>query len=465
MGFALCIGLALGTASMYKAAAVQDDQVTDARVEMLAKTILQSVVAEFDHPHQVPRDPVPFKASLHFAEGGHQYQIWTNNGSTLLASHKAVRAQPLLPVSYTGYREVFINGTYYCAFSAATEDRSFIVQVAQPTPSRVVPLRWLAIEYFALALIPFAAILCLNRFLLKKSFHPIQAVIENLRLRSPDDATPIDVKDTPKEISPLVQSLNTHLQRMGHALSVQSRFTSVAAHELKTPLAGVRAQAQLANQAQDPEHIKAALRLVMHGVDASSRIIDQLMDFHHVASFGDLDAWWSEVTDLVRIRQLAWAEIQPRAEAKNIKLTLVFDIDEMRGHEFAIWTLLRNLLENAVKYTPTGGRIDVRIKQLDLRVVLTVDDSGPGIAAELRQRAMEKFDRLGRRGGDGVGLGLSIVASVATMHQALLELEDSPLGGLRVVVQFHATDVSDRSGKDRPFLINAKEPGWNASRP
>ncbi|QCB45679.1 hypothetical protein E5678_06370 [Hydrogenophaga sp. PAMC20947] len=465
VGLALSIGLVLGSVSMYQAAVAQDDQITDARVEMLAKTILQSAVAELDHPHQIESDSAPFKVPPHFAGGSHQYQIWTNNGTTLLASHKAPKTQPLLPVSYTGYREVLIDGTYYCAFSAATEDRTFIVQVAEPTPSRIVPFRWLATEYLALALIPFAAILLFNRFMLRKSFRPIEAVVENLRCRSPDDATPIDAQNTPSEIAPLVQSLNAHLQRMGLALSVQSRFTSAAAHELKTPLAGVRAQAQLAIQAKDPEHVRDALRSVMLGVDASSRIIDQLMDFHHVASFGDPGDWRSEVTSLAKIRQLAWADIQPRAKAKNIKLRMMFDIDEMRGHEFAIWTLLRNLMENAVKYTPANGRIDVRIKQRDLRVVLTVDDSGPGIAAELRHRAMEKFDRLGRRGGDGVGLGLSIVASVASMHQAVLELQDSPLGGLRVLVQFHATDVSDRSGKDEAFLINLKETGWSSNRP
>jgi signal transduction histidine kinase len=461
----LCIGLVVGSVSMYHAASMQDDEVIDERVELLAKNILQAVVADFDRPHQAATPPPDFAAARPIETGIHHYQIWTNNGTQLLRSYKASRNTPFLPVTYTGYREILLDGIAYCVYSAATSDRSFIVQVAEPTPKRKIDTGWLVSEYLAVALIPFSLILLFNRFILRRSFQQIEAVARNLNHRSPADARQIEIEAMPREIEPLVISLNDHLQRMGHALSVESRFTSIAAHELRTPLAGIRAQAQLATRASNPEDLRDALNSVLRGVDASSRVIEQLIDLHRIESLNDTDAWRSEVADLDNIRQQLWSEYAPRAKAKNIKLTMAFDIAKMRGHEFAILTLMRNLIGNALQYTPVDGKVDVRIKQRDFRVVLRVDDSGPGIPAKDRQHALEKFDRLGRRGTDGVGLGLSIVSNVATLHQAVVDLRESLLGGLQVEVQFHGTDISDQSGKDQAFLITTEGSLWNAGPP
>lgn len=442
---ALCIGLAVGSVSMYHAAAMQDDEVIDQRVELLAKNILQSVVADSDRPHSAAQVLPTLKAPHPVETGLHHYQIWLNSGERLLMSYKAPQDKPFLPFSYSGYREILMDGVSYCVYSAATPDRSFIVQVAEPSPNREIDGGWLVTEYLAVALLPFSLILLFIRFILKKSFQPIEALANNLKRRSPADATQIGLESMPREIEPMVKSLNEHLQRMGHALSVESRFTSVAAHELRTPLAGIRAQAQLASQASNPEHLRDALNSVLRGVDASSRIIDQLIDIHRLESLEDTNAWRTKVADLDRIQQQIWLAFGPRAEARHIQLTVAFDIAKMRAHEFGILTLLSNLIANAIQYTPAGGKVNVRIKQHDFRVVLRVDDSGPGISAKDRLQAMEKFNRLGRRGNDGVGLGLSIVSNVATLHQAVVELQQSPLGGLRVEVQFHGSDLSDQT--------------------
>ena len=462
---ALCIGLAVGTVSMYKAAVVQDDKLTDQRVEQLAKTILKRLAEQLEKQDRSENYTRVHNASRYFATDEHRYQVWVDRGAKLLASHRSPISRSYLPVDYVGYREVLINGIHYCAFSVATADRSLIVQVAEPTPSRMIPFGWLTSEFLKFALIPFSTILLFNSLLLKRFFRPIEAVANDLNLRSPTDAKQIPIGRLPQEITPLVQSLNAHLHRMDQALATESRFTSVAAHELKTPLAGIRAQAQLASQADNPRELQQALHGVMRGVDASSRVVDQLIDLHHLDSLGDPHAWQSQITNLTRIREQAQAEFQPRADAKGIKLKMVFDINQMHGFEFAIWTMLRNLIGNAINYTPEGGKVEVRIKQRDLRIVMSVDDSGPGIAPQNRERSLKKFDRLGRHGSDGVGLGLSIVANVATTHQALLELEDSLLGGLRVVVQFHCTAVFEESGQDPAFYITAAGSWSSAGRP
>jgi signal transduction histidine kinase len=462
---ALITGLAVGSFSMYKAAAVRDDQVIDERVELLASSILKSIEAEGLEMNQASFASEA-KSRVGSPETGiHSYQVWTNQGTRLLRSHRAPMSSPLLPVNYTGYRELLINGTAYCAFAAATADRSIVVQVAEPTPERKVQIGVLASEFLAVALLPFVLILGGIRLILKKSFQPVDAVVNNISLRSPVDATPIQVENPPREVLPLVHSLNTHLRRLSHALSIESRFTSVAAHELKTPLAGIRAQAQMANKARNPDELRDSLAGVMQGVDATSRLIDQLIALHQVESTAGTDTWRGRIVDLPAIHRQAITEFQAKADAKGIKLKIVFDIESMHGFEFAIWTLLRNLIGNAIQYTPAEGRVDVRIKRRDFRIILTVDDSGPGIQAETRSRAFEKFDRLGRRGGDGVGLGLSIVANVADLHQAVVELQDSPTGGLRVEVQFHGDgEANETSPEDLPPFTGAMN-RWSEDRP
>jgi len=131
-------------------------------------------------------------------------------------------------------------------------------------------------------------------------------------------------------------------------------------------------------------------------------------------------------------------DIGPRMTGKRITCDVRFMVVALEGHHFAVSVLLRNLLANALLYSPVGGRIAVQSEALADTVVLSVDDSGPGIAPHDRERAFERFNRLGQTKTEGVGLGLAIVLSVVELHRARIELLDSPLGGLRVQVTFRA---------------------------
>jgi signal transduction histidine kinase len=137
-------------------------------------------------------------------------------------------------------------------------------------------------------------------------------------------------------------------------------------------------------------------------------------------------------------------EVRSLAESKGVKVASRFVTDEVRGIDFIVYLMLRNLVSNAILYAPKGGRVDVFTQEQDQHLILTVDDSGKGIPADAREKAFERFNRLDHHGADGVGLGLSIVAQVVSLLRAKIQLLDSPLGGLRVQVTFDRAVYEDR---------------------
>jgi two-component system OmpR family sensor kinase/two-component system sensor histidine kinase QseC len=233
-----------------------------------------------------------------------------------------------------------------------------------------------------------------------------------------------------------LQSLDFLVSRISHARTVENNFTAVAAHELRTPLAGIRAQAQIASKARDQEELQEALDSVLIGVDKAKKVVEQLIDLAKVESTGD-DIEWSKLPiRLSTIYEQVMEELTPVAVSRKVNLKVAFEGDHINGLDFAIYILLRNLIANAILYCPLGGSVNVQTQRQGDDVILTIDDTGPGIPVEARANAFEKFNRLGKNGPDGVGLGLSIVAQVAELHKAKIDLLTSPLGGLRAQVVF-----------------------------
>jgi signal transduction histidine kinase len=210
---------------------------------------------------------------------------------------------------------------------------------------------------------------------------------------------------------------------------------------MRTPLGGLRAHAQLATFATSPEELQDALKSLMVGADRAAHLIDQLLDLARIESLGGESGAVHEAIDLDEVWQGLLHELAPRAAKRQIALAMEFSAPAVSGHGFALSLLLRNLVTNAINYTPPGGRVRVSSALQDSGaqvVLLRVDDSGPGIPAHERERAFERFNRLGQTKIEGVGLGLSIVLSVVKLQDARIQLLDSPLGGLRVQVALAA---------------------------
>ncbi|MEO6271400.1 MAG: ATP-binding protein, partial [Lautropia sp.] len=260
--------------------------------------------------------------------------------------------------------------------------------------------------------------------------------------RAADDLSPVSEAGLPDEVRPLVHELNLLLGRVRTAFEAQRNFVADAAHELRSPLAALSLQVQSLRRAGDDAGREIAATRLAAGIERASRLIEQLLMLaRQEASVAT--GVKSDRVELLGIVRHEVAEMTQVARRRNIDLGVVEDSSqvEVEGHSDALAILLRNLLDNAVKYTPPGGTVDVGIVMAADRATLQVEDSGPGIAPDLRERALARFDRSGHAaaGAAGSGLGLAIAKAIADRHGAELKLGRSDrLGGLKVEVIFPA---------------------------
>lgn len=435
---ALFASLLFGGLAMYWAANFEEEQMLDARLEHLGATVLSIVEEELgatDTAGTLRRRALKTRPSAALL---YRYQVWARDGTLVLRSHEAPADRPLMPLERLGFDSVLIEGEEYRTFSLPSKNKGYVIQVAENTGERMAQTGLATFYYVGFLLLPLGLVFGATGLMLRRSLHSIDTMADQLRHRNPLDLTPVQVADPPRELLPILRAVDTLFARVGHALSVERRFTSVAAHEMRTPLAGLRAHAQLATRAGSPQELQDSLQSVMLGADRAAHLVDQLLDLARIESLVDDSGVQLDDVFLSDLYQELMRDLGPRCQRRRQSVVARFEVPALRGHAFALSLLLRNLISNAIHYTPEGGSVEVAALVQGAAVLLRVDDSGPGIAARERERAFERFNRLGQRTVDGVGLGLSIVLSVVELHSARIELLDSPLGGLRVQVQFSA---------------------------
>lgn len=257
---------------------------------------------------------------------------------------------------------------------------------------------------------------------------PLDAFADQVRDRSEENLAPLDETAAPSELRGVAHALNGLMARLQVVLERERDFVSNAAHELRTPLTAIRAQVEVL-ESDVPERARPRFANILGATDRASRLITQLLDVTRSQSI-DLSQNPGSRIDLVGLAQLVLAELAPSANARNVEISLESPHAAMvTTHPELLMIVLRNLIENAVKYAASPGRVVVTVVAADL----LVEDDGPGLSAEAFGRAFERFQRLGRSGGDGVGLGLSIVAELCRrMNVAVDRLEPGALGGLRI---------------------------------
>jgi len=377
-------------------------------------------------------------------------QIWTADGTRIYASHPGL-ALPTHAV--LGFAEVRLGDGTWRVFSTAARDR--VIQVAQPLAIRRQLAARAALRGVApiLALIPVLA--AAIAWSVGASLRPVRRLTSEVKQRDADALEPVAASGLPAEVSPLVESINALLARLHKAFDAQRAFVSDAAHELRSPLTALKLQLRLLQRSSDPASRDQAIEDLDSGIERATRLVSQLLTLAR-AERGGLPEPLAP-TDLVETARQAVADVVPLAEAKSIQLALqARSACIVQGDASALRILVRNLADNAVRYTPAGGRLELAVAEESGQIVLTVDDSGPGIPPEERERV---FDRFYRRqvqkedgpeedgGGDtGSGLGLAIVRSLAQRHGAIVQMAESPLGGLRVIVRFLRSATRDRIG-------------------
>ena len=391
-------------------------------------------------------------AALNDEELDFVVQIWRIDGRSVYATraHRALPSQAVL-----GWAEVSVDGQRWRSFAVAARDK--VIQVAQPVRIR----QGLAADAAFRSVLPLgvaaplmAAVLW---WLITRSLRPLARVAHQVREQDAAALTPLPTSGLPDEVAPLVVALNALLDRLGLAWAGQRAFVADAAHELRSPLTALKLQAQVLRRSPDETGRLAALDALVAGVDRASRLVEQLLTLarSEPGAPATPTAALPPVALADLMRQVLAESAAPLAAARGSQVELEADAHlQVPGDAAALAVLLRNLVDNALRYTPAGGRVLLRLVDGTPGPLITVEDNGPGIAPAERERVFERFVRGGAAAdASGSGLGLAIVRAVAHRHGASVSLSDSTLGGLCVSVQFGAqpgAQSSAQPGAQRP---------------
>ena len=358
-------------------------------------------------------------------------QIWDPDFERPYSS-RAVEPLPRLPQE--GFATLHHAGREWRIYSTRSQRQT--IQVAQPTALRAE----LAVRTAARLLLPVLLVLpflaLLGWWIVGRGLLPLTTVAHALGQRDPTSLKPVATDDLPNELLPLVQSLNELLQRLEASFDVQRRFAADAAHELRTPLTALTLQVQLAARAQNEEERAVALERMEQGVKRATRLVQQLLILARLDP--EASRVPSESVDLAHLASATVDELQPLAAEKAIRLR-VDAASEARvsGHEDALRIQLTSLIDNAIRYTASGGEVTVTAAITEDRPTISVLDTGPGIPPDERGRVFDRFYRGRNAPAGGSGLGLAIVRRIADLHGATVALEGGEnAAGLRATVTF-----------------------------
>jgi len=325
-------------------------------------------------------------------------------------------------------------------------ERPVLVQVAETLQGRTQ----LANEIIKGVIVPQFIVLPLAVLLvwlaLTRGLAPLTALQARIRSRRPEDRSPIDARAAPEEIAPLVESFNDLLARLSASIQVQQRFIADAAHQMKTPLAGLRTQSELALRQTDPAELRRSLRQIAAATERATRLINQLLALARAEHRGaEVPAF--EVVDLAQLTRDVVRDWVPQAIERQIDLGV--DVPAEAAEVFGVPLMLRemlgNLIDNALRYTPAGGDVTARVLRDGAEVLLEVEDTGPGIAEAERPRVFDRFYRVLGTHAEGSGLGLAIVREIVEQHEAQVSIHtpvrsrDADLPGVRFRVRFERT--------------------------
>lgn len=373
-------------------------------------------------------------------DNGHAYetklafQIWDNEGNLVIKSYNS----PLEPMS-TGYGfdDTVIDGYNWRTFSLLSNNQQYRCITAERVDVRNDLIIKINDDLFYMFIILVPALSLTMYLSIYAVLRPLQRLTSQINRRSGDNLDLIASDNESTEIATIKNALNQLLQRLKDTLAREKRVTSDAAHELRTPLAAIRLHTELAKNAKTQKQQDESLDQVLQGVDRTTHLVEQLLSLARL----EPELLSKDFTQ-VSLNTIVIEEsslLSPLAINKNIDISFTeSDRDIISGNEPSLRLLVRNLLSNAISYTPMNGKVNIKLLAKDSKIILIVKDNGPGISEEDSKRVMERFYRAENHQTPGCGIGLSIVDRVVKMHQGSMELCPADDGqGLKVVIQFN----------------------------
>jgi len=370
----------------------------------------------------------------HIYETKLAFQIWDNEGNLVVKSYNA----PLEPMAIknTGFNNIILDNFNWRTFSLLSSNQQYHCITAERIDVRNDLIIKISNDLFYMFIILVPALTLIIYLSIYQGLRPLQRLASQINRRSGNNLELISNDYKYTEIVTIKNALNQLLHRLKETLAREKRITSDAAHELRTPLAAIRLHTELAKNANTQQEKNESLDQVIQGVDRTTHLVDQLLTLARLEPELLVNDF-TEV-DLSTLIIEECALLSPLAIDKKIDIS--FDesqIHHINGHEPSLRLLIRNLLTNAISYTPTGGKINIKLCRQNQHTILTIEDNGPGISEKDLKHVTERFYRAENHSAPGCGIGLSIVDRVVQMHQGTLQLCQADSGhGLKVIIQF-----------------------------
>lgn len=362
------------------------------------------------------------------------FQVWTNGGKLLLHSSTA----PKIPLTaeVDGFSDKKISDQNWRVFTTYNDKAGIRTVLAERYDTRNELGHRIAQDDLYIMLLTFPLSGLLIWIIIGRGLDSLDKVAKEVANRAPSHLEPVDLQEVPEEIKPVIDELNKLFFRLKEGFEREKRFAADAAHELRTPLAALKTQAQVALYSNDIEEKNQALQKLIASVNRSTHIVQQLLTMSRLVPEATSINEEDEV-NLSKLTREILAMLAPSAVEKQIELE--FENDEntpkIRGNPTALGILIRNLVDNAIRYCKEeNGRVIVRLTRQDQEIMLEVSDNGPGIPPPLQARVFERFFRVLGNKSPGSGLGLAIVQQICELHGGRVVL-DSPRIGTGLIVR------------------------------
>jgi two-component system sensor histidine kinase TctE len=366
------------------------------------------------------------------------YTVTDSEGRKLAGNGNTLR-----PLSYRRDRSgpLFSNGeregqkTRMVSLTFSANGKILQLHVSETTQQRQALIRGILANIVVPQLLLTLIALAVVWYGLKQGLRPLDRLRREVVNRRRDDLSQLDESQAPAEVRPLIFAVNDLLERLKQVMAAQQRFVADAAHQLRTPFAGLKTQSELALRTDDTEQKQHALKHIHTSTKHGIRLVNQLLALARNEPGGQSADSFTAL-DLNQLAQECTVNWVQMALEKNIDLGYEGTAVAVQGDASSLVEMLNNLIDNAIRYTPAGGHITVSVNATQQGAELSVEDNGPGIEAQHRERVFERFYRILGSGQSGSGLGLAIVAEVAKRHGAALTLDDGKNGtGTRISVR------------------------------
>jgi two-component system sensor histidine kinase QseC len=414
----------LAVAATWLEARHEAEELFDAHLIQAASLLVAQTSGNLEYEHGDEDEVIEESHAPHLHRYGRRvaFQVWIDHRLRL---HSANAPSQPLSITEDGLSDSTVEGERWRVFSAWSERRQAMVQVGERMAARDELARAVAAGLLRPLLVALPLLAVLIWLAVRQGVRPMERVAAEIEKRSPDKLAPLPIDDLPAEVLPLVERINGLFNRVAGSFEQERRFTADAAHELRTPLAGLKAQAQVALATTDDAGRQHALGNLIRGCDRMTHLVEQLLALARIDASRPVDL---VPLDLGAVAREIIAQLAGRALDKAVEIELeAAEPAPMLGNAAWMSVLVRNLVDNAVRHSPSAGRVSVAVARDQGEITLEVQDSGPGVAEEDLANLGQRFWRspVSRQDADGgSGLGLSIVNRIAALHGGTVEFRN-----------------------------------------